>query len=98
MAGRAPLELRMGPLVEPLRRLTECETGLMEKWGWGTDYAQRVATAPATIDPQNWFYAAITYPATARLTHLSSILQVRMKVDARGRVDRKSTRLNSSHV
>lgn len=86
VVGDAPIELRMGSLEEPLRRLMECEAALMEKWGWGTDYSRRVASAPTALDPQMWFYSAITYPAVELLRRVSSILQVRMKVDVRGRV------------
>jgi|GEM_PF-828065 len=82
----APVEFQTGSLEEPMRWLKECETGLMEKWGWGSAYSERVATAAATLDPQSWFYTAITYPAVARLTHLSGILQLRLKVDTKGRV------------
>ena len=86
VVGNAPRELEMGSLEEPLHHLMECEAHLMEKWGWGADYSQRVATAPEMLDPQLWFYAAITYPAVQDLTRVSSILQLRLKVDARGKV------------
>ena len=86
VVGNAPRELRMGSLEEPLRHLRECEADLMDKWGWGRDYYQRVATAPEMLDPQLWFYAAITYPAVQNLTRVSSILELRLKVDARGKV------------
>ena len=76
----------MGSLEEPLRRLAECEAGLMDKWGWGRDYYQRVATAPEMRDPQLWFFKAIIYPAVQNLTRVSSFLQLRLKVDAGGRV------------
>ena len=86
VVGNAPRELRMGSLEEPLRHLMECEAGLMEKWGWGRDYAQRVATPPQMRDPQLWFHSAIVYPAVQNLARVSSILQLRLKVDARGKV------------
>jgi hypothetical protein len=86
VVGNAPRDLRMGQLVEPLRQLRECETRLMEKWGWGQDYNQRVATGPEMRDPQSWFYKAIVYPAVQNLNRVSSLLQLRLKVDARGRV------------
>lgn len=86
VVGNAPRELQMGPLEEPLRQLLECEAGLMERWGWGRGYSQRVATAPEMRDPQLWFYKAIVYPAVQNLNRVSSILQLRLKVDARGRV------------
>lgn len=86
VVGGTPMELRAGSLEEPLRRLAECEASLMAKWGWGSDYAQRVSTAPQMIEPQRWFYTAITYPAVPRLKHMSSILQARLKVDAKGKV------------
>lgn len=86
VVGDPPIELQTGSLEEPLARLEECEAGLMEKWGWGADYSQRVATAPVPDDPQSWFYKTITYPAVQLLNHVSSILQVRLKVDRRGRV------------
>jgi len=37
-------------------------------------------------DPQLWFYKAIVYPAVQNLNRVSSILQLRLKVDAGGRV------------
>jgi hypothetical protein len=86
VVGGTPIELPAGTLEEPLRRLRECEAELMEKWGWGRDYAERVASAPTMLDPQRWFYTAITYPAVPLLKHMSSILQARLKVDANGRV------------
>jgi hypothetical protein len=86
VVGNAPRDLRMGQLVEPLRQLRECEARLMEKWGWGQDYNQRVATGPEMRDPQSWFYKAIVYPAVQNLNRVSSLLQLRLKVDARGRV------------
>jgi hypothetical protein len=86
VVGNAPRELAMGSLEEPLEHLRECEANLMEKWGWGRDYAQRVATPPQMRDPQLWFYAAIVYPAVQNLTRVSSILELRLKVDAEGKV------------
>jgi hypothetical protein len=86
VVGYAPRELRVGSLAEPLRRLEECEARLMDAWGWGRDYAQKVATAPVMRDPQSWFYKAIVYPAVPNLNRISSLLQLRLKVDARGRV------------
>jgi hypothetical protein len=86
VVGNAPKELQMGSLAEPLRHLAECEARLMGKWGWGSDYAQRVATPPKMRDPQSWFFKAIRYPAVQNLTRVSSFLQLRLKVDERGRV------------
>jgi hypothetical protein len=86
VVGNAPRALQIGSLEEPLRRLAECEAGLMEKWGWGRDYYQRVVTAPVMRDPQRWFYKAIVYPAVPNLNRVSSFLQLRLKVDAAGRV------------
>lgn len=86
VVGGVPIDLQTGSLEEPLRRLAECEASLMQKWGWGRDYAQRVATAPVMRDPQSWFFRAITWPAVPRLKRVSSILQLRLKIDARGRV------------
>jgi hypothetical protein len=86
VVGNAPRELQMGSLEEPLRQLLECEGRLMEKWGWGGDYSQRVTTAPEMRDPQSWFYKAIVYPAVQNLTRVSSILELRLKVDAEGKV------------
>lgn len=84
--GSAAVALQMGSLAEPLRQLAECETGLMEKWGWGRDYSQRVPIQPKPIDPQNFFYNAIQYPAVQNLTRVSSLLQLRLKIDAAGKV------------
>jgi hypothetical protein len=86
VVGNAPRELRMGTLDEPLRHLAECEARLMEKWGWGRDYSQRVATPPEMRNPQSWFYKAIVYPAVQDLTRVSSILELRLKVDDEGKV------------
>jgi hypothetical protein len=86
VVGGTPMELQAGTFEEPLRRLADCEADLMEEWGWGRDYAQRVARGPVMLDPQRWFYTAITYPAVPLLKHMSSILQVRLKVDATGKV------------
>jgi len=86
VVGNAPRELRMGSLAVPLSRLTECEERLMERWGWGRDYPLRVTTAPEMRDPQLWFFKAIVYPAVQNLTRVSSILQLRLKVNAEGRV------------
>jgi hypothetical protein len=86
VVGYAPKEIPVGSLSEPLRRLEECEARLMEAWSWGRDYAQRVATPPVMRDPQSWFYKAIVYPAVPNLNRISSLLQLRLKVDARGRV------------
>lgn len=86
VVGNAPRELQIGSLEEPLRWLADCEAGLMEKWGWGRDYYQRVVTAPGMRDPQRWFYKAIVYPAVPNLNRVSSFLQLRLKVDAAGRV------------
>jgi hypothetical protein len=86
VVGYAAKELAVGPLAEPLRRLEECEARLMESWGWGRDYAARVATPPVMRDPQSWFYKAIVYPAVPNLNRVSSLLQLRLRVDARGRV------------
>lgn len=86
VVGYAPKEVRVGTLVEPLRQLEACEANLMEKWGWGRDYAQRVVTPPRMRDPQSWFFKAIVYPAVANLNRVSNLLQLRLKVDARGRV------------
>ncbi len=86
VVGNAPRELAMGSLAEPLRHLEECDAHLMEKWGWGLDYAQRVATAPHMRDPQLWFNAAIVYPAVQNLTRVSSILELRLRIGTAGRV------------
>ena len=86
VVGNAPRELRMGSLEEPLRRLAECEAGLMEKWGWGREYYQRVTTPPEMRDPDRWFYKAIVYPAVANIARVSSFLELRLRVDAEGRV------------
>jgi len=86
VVGGEPNSLEMGPLQDPINRLEECEGGLMEKWGWGRDYAQRVATPPQMLDPQSWFFKAIVYPAVQDLKRVSSFLQLRLKVDANGRV------------
>ena len=86
VVGNAPTELRVGSLVEPLRRLEECEAGLMEKWGWGRDYDQRVTTRAEMLDHDRWFYKAIVFPAVAQIARVSSFLELRLKVDARGRV------------
>jgi hypothetical protein len=86
VVGNAPRELRMGSLVEPLRRLEECEARLMDKWGWGADYFQRVATPPTMRDPQRWFFTAIIYPAVPNLSRVSSFLQLRLRVDTSGKV------------
>ncbi len=86
VVGNAPRELQMGALEEPLHRLAECEARLMDKWGWGRDYAERVATPPEMRDPQSWFYKAIIYPTVQNFTRVSSILQLRLKVDAEGKV------------
>ena len=86
VVGSDPGELRMGPLEEPLRRLGECEANLMERWGWGRDYTGRVATPPRMRDPQSWFYKAIVYPAVPNLKRISSLLQLRLRVDTEGKV------------
>lgn len=86
VVGNAPSEVRVGSLQEPLRQLAECEARLMDKWGWGRDYDQRVATPPEMRNPQSWFYKAIVYPAVANLTRVSSLLQLRLKVDTNGKV------------
>jgi hypothetical protein len=84
--GTAPVELQVGSLEEPLRRLTECEARLMEKWGWGPDYSGRVASAPEFIDPQLMFYKVIDYPPVESFRRVSSILELRLKIDAEGKV------------
>lgn len=86
VVGNQPRELRMGSLEEPLRHLMECEARLMDKWGWGRDYSQRIVTPPEMRNPQSWFYKAIVYPAVQDLTRVSSILELRLKVDAEGKV------------
>lgn len=86
VVGYAPKDLAVGPLVEALRRLEECEAALMDSWGWGRDYAEHVVTPPVMRDPQRWFRKAIIYPAVPNLKRISSLLQLRLKVDARGRV------------
>jgi hypothetical protein len=86
VVGNAPRDLQMGSLAEPLSRLAECDERLMEQWGWGRDYALRVTTAPEMRNPQLWFEKAIIYPAVQNLNRVSSILQLRLKVDTEGRV------------
>ena len=88
VVGDTPKELQMGSLQEPLRRLMDCEANLIVKWGWGRDwdYSQRFATHPEPRDPQQWFFKAIVYPAVQNLARVSSFLQLRLKVDAKGKV------------
>jgi hypothetical protein len=86
VVGDAPLALRMGPLEEPVRHMMDCELRLMERWGWGPDYAARVARPPELIETQQMFYKIIIYPATQHLTRVSSLLELRLKLDDEGKV------------
>lgn len=85
VVGAAPIDLQTGPLEQPLARLMECEKVLTAKWGWGRNYQEGIASAPDMRDKDS-FYSVIVYPAAQLLNRVGGILQLRLKIDADGKV------------
>lgn len=81
----APITLQTGSLQGPVAHLAQCETSLMEKWGWGSDHLQRILSAPEMRNAKS-FYGAIIYPSAQVINRVGSITQLRLKVDASGKV------------
>jgi hypothetical protein len=85
VAGAPMVSLEFGDLETSFKWLTSCEDALLEKWGWGADYMQRIASPPVLLDPRN-VSPTIVYPPTAVVGRVGTILQLRLKVDAKGKV------------
>ncbi len=80
------ITLRTGPMQEPLKRLAQCESGLMEKWGWGSSYLANIQSEPDLRNKDSFSDIIMLYPAAPLLNRVGSILQLRLKVGPDGRV------------
>ena len=83
--GVAPISMSMGSLREPLAQLEQCESALLEKWGFGADYVHRIGRPPE-IERRNDVDNIIFYPAAQLLNRIGTFVQLRLKVDASGKV------------
>jgi len=83
--GAPPLTLRMESLQVPLAQLAQCENAQLDKWGFGKDYAARIASGPELLDPDS-LEDLLYYPKTALMNHVGGLLQLRLKVDAEGKI------------
>lgn len=85
IAGAAPIQLRIESLQVPLAQLAQCETALMDKWGFGKDYAERIASGPELVDRDNLEHL-LYYPTAALMNHVGGLLQLRLKVNKDGEI------------
>ncbi len=83
--GAAPILVRTESMQVPLAQLMQCETALLDRWGFGKDYAERIASGPELLDHDELEHL-LYYPTAALLSHVGGLLQLRLKVGEDGAV------------